>query len=162
MIENDKSLEITGSGYLERFYDSGLRLPRNATRQSLIDRQVNRLARAAALVFVAGTLSRRLGEVSDEELMLDKKRAKRVNHALRQSIIGWTRRPPKIVSDPEIQREGSQLDWEPFVAAHLTQINAELRLLATWAIRNDDHRWGRTAVVNLENEIRWMNYAMRR
>jgi len=161
LSENSKDLVIDASGYLERFYDSGLRLPRNATKQSLTERQVARISRAAALVFVAGSLKRRIDDATAEDLALDKRRVRRVDHALRQSIIGWTRKIPRIVTDAEIQREGAQLEWEPFLEAHLTQINTELRLLATWAIRNDEARWGRTAVVNLENEIRWMSYAMR-
>jgi len=126
------------------------------------DQQRGRLVSALALVFVAGSISRRLGsEADDEELALDKKRAKRVNHALRQSLGSWIRKLPPIEVDDKTRQEGAQLDWVLFVEAHITQLKSEIRFVASWAIKNDEIKWGKSAVVKLENEIRWLTYAMR-
>jgi len=149
-------------GYLERYFDTGLELPEVISRDSLVSSEIARITTAATVIYVVGTIPRRLGgEATDDELALDKKRSKRVGWALEQALTGWTRKQPKFQVTEEIQREGAQLDWHEFVPAHLTQLNSELCLVATWAIQNDEARWGRSAVVNLENEIRWLTYAMR-
>jgi len=114
------------------------------------------------VVGVVGSIPRRLGgEATDLELAIDKKRARRVEHALRQSFSSWSKRDPKIQVTAEIQKEGIQLEWDDFIMRHMTQIMTELPLIATWAIQNDEARWGRSAVVYLENETRWVTYAMR-
>lgn len=150
------------SGFLERFYDPELKIPRPASREVFEVQQIDRLASATAVVFAAGSLSRRIGgDASSRDLAIDKKRSKRVGHALRQSILAWTNRPPRILVDDETRIKGAQLDWQQFYAEHVTQVNSALVLLATWAIRNGEHRWGRSAVVALENELRWVRYALR-
>jgi hypothetical protein len=150
------------SGFLERYFDAELKMPRPASVEVFDAREIDRLVNAAALVFAAGSLSRRLGgEASSADLAIDKKRSKRVGHALRQSILAWTvLKTPIRITDAHRQK-GAQLDWQQFYIEHIAQINTELVLLATWAIRNGEHRWGRSAVVALENELRWMRYAMR-
>ena len=149
-------------GYLERYFDSGLAVPEAISRESLVSSEIERIKSAATIIYVVSTIPRRLGgEATDAELALDKKRAKRVGWALEQALGGWTRKRVSYQVTAEIQREGAQLEWELFVPAHLTQLNTELCLVATWAIQNDEARWGRSAVVSLENEIRWMTYAMR-
>jgi len=149
-------------GFVERWYDAGLAIPNAITRDSLVSSEIERITTALTLVIVVGSIPRRLGgEATDSELALDKKRAKRVNWVLEQSLSGWTKKRAKIQITAEIQREGAQLEWGQFIPAHLTQLNSELALVATWAIQNEETRWGRSAVVNLENEIRWLLYAMR-
>jgi hypothetical protein len=68
---------------------------------------------------------------------------------------------PQLPLDDEIRVEGAQLDWKEFETAHLNVVQERLRSVATWAIRNQEHRWGRSAVVRLENEINWLTYALR-
>jgi len=149
-------------GYLERYFDTGLELPEAISRDSLVSSEIARITSAMTLVYVVGSIPRRLGgEATDAELALDKKRSKRVGWALEQALVGWTKKRVPYQVTAEIQREGAQLEWTTFVPAHLTQLNSELCLVATWAIQNDEARWGRSAVVNLENEIRWLTYAMR-
>jgi len=156
------SLQIPNGDFLERFYDSALRLPRRATSQQLASSEAERIAYQLALVLVASSIPRRLGGDADrEELALDKKRCRRVAHALDQSLHSWDRRP-KFTFDEEVVRiHGAQLDWLEFAADHALRIDASRRLVATWSIRNSELRWGRTALVRLNNELSWMSYALR-
>jgi hypothetical protein len=152
----------SSGGFVERYYDPGLALSELETKDSLISREVERIQIALTVVGVVGSIPRRLGgEATDLELAIDKKRARRVEHALRQAFSSWSKRDPKIQVTAAIQKEGIQLEWIEFVPAHLTQIYSELCLVATWSILSDEARWGRSAVVSLENEMRWITYAMR-
>jgi hypothetical protein len=148
--------------FSERYYDPGLEFPASVIREDLIKAQLDRILRSLTLAVVVGSIPRRLGtEATDEELALDKRRARRVSWALLQAYRAWNSKEPKIQVTPELEREGNQLEWDIFVIEHTTQIADELRTIVTWSIQKDDGRWGRTAVVNLENEIRWITYAMR-
>src|SRR5262245_23021357 len=114
----------TANGYLERLYDPGLRLPRT-DRSRITAEEIERLCHALALVKVAGSIPRRLGfKATDEELALDKKRARRVGHALRQSLDGWTRDPKVEFDDEVIRREGAQLEWLLFSTEHIVELRA--------------------------------------
>jgi len=150
------------SGFVERYYDPGLQVPQGLSVESVVERETTRILRSLTLVIVAGAIPRRLGgDASSAELALDKKRAKRTSWALQQAHSCWSKKQTKIQVTPELEIEGAQLEYIYFIPEHMTQIMNELRLIATWAIQQDDHRWGRSAVVNLENEMRWIMYAMR-
>ena len=149
-------------GYLEKHYDPNLRLPRNATRESLERRQVDRITRALAVISFASEIPRRLGADADsKELAEDKKRARRTAHALANALAPWVRDKIDLKDSDEIRREGAQLVWASFGEAHLNAVRGELRILSSWAVRSDELRWGRSAVVKLENELRWVEYALR-
>jgi hypothetical protein len=112
--------------------------------------------------YSAGGIPRRLGaDASDDDLSVDRKRARRVSHALRQAIKGWAKKMPDLPQDEELRVEGSQIVWETWCEEYLTDLTQQLRSLVTWAVRNEEERWGRSAVVKLENEINWLTYAMR-
>jgi hypothetical protein len=150
------------SGFVERYFDPGLRLSNSVSKASLVSGEIERLTSALAVIIVVESIPRRLGgNATDEELALDKKRSRRVIHALNQSLSGWSKKQPKIKLTPETERDGAQLEWEQFYPEHMTQLNSELRIVSTWSIQNDEARWGRSAVVNLENEMRWLRYALR-
>jgi hypothetical protein len=68
---------------------------------------------------------------------------------------------PEIPNNDEIRRASAQMNWAAFLDDHVTTIQTELRYCATWAIKHDDQRWGRSAVVRLENELNWVTYALR-
>lgn len=148
--------------FLARFYDSELRLPKIESREALESAEVERLARSLAVVLMTGSIPRRLGgDATSEELAIDKKRAKRVGHAINQSLKGWIRKTPVLPLDAKIRQEGAQLDWKIWHEAHVAEVANQLRLISTWAIQNDEERWAKSAVVRLENELNWISYAMR-
>jgi hypothetical protein len=150
------------SGYLEQYHDAELELPEIPGRETLEAAEVERISRALAVVLYTSTIPRRLGgDATDQDLIMDKKHARRAAHALRQSLLGWTKKVVMPTIDDEIRREGAQLMWVPFRDAHLAEVQIRLRVVATWAVRSGDARWGKSAVTNLSNELRWVEYALR-
>lgn len=148
--------------YLGRWVDTGLRLSRDLTEKSIREGEIGRIHSAKVIVLVAWSIPRRLGsDASDVELALDKRRARRVAHALDQSLLSWTKKPPKVKPDENDRRAGAQLDWIEFVGHHALGVQDSLRLVATWSMRNDQEVWGRSAVVRLNNELHWVSYALR-
>lgn len=146
---------------LTMYFDAAL-APRAGSREELEQVEVERLARALAVVLNAGAIPRRLGgDADDAALALDKKRAKRVAHALSGSLRGWTKKKAQLPNDDSIRREGAQLDWTKWIDAHLVETQNRLRFLVTWGVLNDQERWAKSVVVRMENEIRWLTYAMR-
>jgi hypothetical protein len=156
------SLDSRGRAELERFYDSGLVLPDSLDRREITNYEVDRIARAFAIISYAGILPRRLGnEVTDFELSLDKRRARRVAHALVQASRGWRTTEPKIVNNEDVRIAAIHLNWEAFGPAHTTSVHNRMRMVATYAFKNDDLRWSKSALTRLENEINWVSYALR-
>ena len=149
-------------GFLEQHFDGDLSTNGVESREELERRQIERIERALSIILVAGVIPRRLGgDASDEELALDRKRARRAAHALTNSLKGWTRKSPKPPLNDKIRMDGAQLIWADWEAKHLAAVEHELRLCATWALRNEEIRWGRSAVVALTNELRWVSFSQR-
>jgi hypothetical protein len=138
-------------------------LPVYLDRQAISVEEIDRVGRALAVVTVAGAIPRRLGQDADsKELALDKKRAKRVAHVLKQSFSFWSSKTDKLpLADETIKIAGAQLIWESFELAHRSELELRIRTISTWAVRTEDVSWGRTAVMSLENELRFLAYALR-
>ena len=51
-------------------------------------------------------------------------------------------------------------DTGSFAEAHLTEVKRG-SVIVTWSLRHDEERWAKSAVVRLENELKWVGYAMR-
>jgi hypothetical protein len=149
--------------YLERYYDSGMSLPRYENREAIERAEEQRIARTLAVVVVAGSMPRRIGAASDEELRADKQTARRLSHALQQSLRGWSSRPifEIVTLDDKVRRDGATVEWDHLVESHLSIVKSRQRVVATWAIRKKENRWGRSAIVRLENELKWVSYAGR-
>lgn len=148
--------------FLAQHYDPELNLDAIGSREELETRQIARINRALSVTLLAGTTPRRLGgDATDEELAVDKKRARRCGHALGQSLKQWTKRKQDLPLDDSVRREGAQIKWTEWAEAHCVDIKNQLRCVATYAIRSDQERWGKSAVVRLENELKWLEFALR-
>ena len=148
--------------YLARHYDPELDVSAIGSREEVELRQVERISRALSVVILAGTTPRRLGgDATDDELALDKKRARRAGHALGQSLKQWTKRRQQLPLDDKVRMEGAQISWEVWSSTHVNALEKELRCAATYALRSDEERWGKSAVVRLENELKWLQIALR-
>jgi hypothetical protein len=154
---------ISGTtGYLGRWYDSGLELPPDLDDKRIVHDEVERLTFALSSALIASTLSRRLGGVSDDELALDKKRSRRTAHALKQALRSWSgNQTPQMIVTDDVRQRGAQVDWSSYVANHSTAVHGRACLAATWAIRTHHERWGKTAIVRYTNELSWVAYALR-
>lgn len=147
--------------FLLRYFDPELEVPK-LTIPELVSAQQDRLARELVISIHSGSIPRRLGgDASDQELAADKKRAKRVSWALKQSLAGWSKKFPKLPVDEELRVAGAQLVWQTWYEEFMTEVNEQARIVVTWSVQNDEQRWGRSAVVKFENELNWVSYAMR-
>src|SRR5882724_11769921 len=96
-------------GYLERYYDAGLDIKGIEAREEIERHQVERLKRSLSTIVMTGSIPRRLGpDVNDQELALDKRRARRAAHALKQALSSWSKRPGELPLDDRIRIEGAQ------------------------------------------------------
>jgi hypothetical protein len=150
------------STFLSRFYDPALDISGIGSREELERRQLDRISRALSVAILAGTTPRRLGgDATDEELALDKKRARRAGHGLGQALKQWTKRKIDLPLDGDVRSEGAMLSWSTWKDRHLSALQYELRLVATWAVQKEEETWGKSAIVKLENELKWTDYAFR-
>lgn len=151
------------STFLARYHDAELVLPDDVTREALEKEECSRIGRSLAVCLIAGSIPKRLGgDATDIELALDKKRSRRMAHALSRSLAGWTKKSADYMPlDDAIRSAGAAIDWRKFEAEHVTLVKSRLSLMATYAIRDGQERWGKSAVVRLENELNWVTYALR-
>jgi len=144
------------NGYLERHYKEGIQLPIVNGWEEMEEREVMRIRRALSVTILAGTLPNRTGDP-----VTDKRKARRVSHALRNALKGWTKISNQLPLDDAVRREALRVEWSAWCSKHISVVETEIAIIATWAIQNDLKRWGRSAVVNLENEYNWVTYAIR-
>jgi hypothetical protein len=144
---------------LGRWYDAGLGVPADLTSEVIRGDEIGRLTNQLITVVAAGSIPGRMDD--REEQLLDKRRSRRVSHALRQALLGWAGSLPELEAGDDTWRLAAQLDWQDFRQQHATDLHRRARLVATWAIRNEHERWGKSAIVLYENELGWMEYAFR-
>lgn len=156
------SVEISGrQEFLNRYFDADLALPKTNIEE-LIETQVIRLSRALVVTIHAGSIPRRLGgDATDQDLAIDRKRAKRSSWAVKQALAGWSKKMPKLPTDDELRVTGAQLIWPNWQEQYMASLLEQARIVATWSILNDEQRWGRSAVVKFDNEQNWISYALR-
>ena len=156
-----EALYTARGNFLERWYDGSMELPPDIDDRRITHDEIERLSILLATTIYATSLPRRLGgDAGKTELALDKKRGRRCSFALNQSLKGWGGR--NLVNIPEpVRRAGAQLDWEQFKVDHSTAVTRRAVLVATWAVRTQNRRWGRTAIVRFTNELKWVEYALR-
>lgn len=148
--------------FLEQHFDPALKLPVVESREQLEEAERERLRRALAIVLIAGSIPRRLGgDATDEDLAIDRKRARRAAHTLSQSLKAWQKKRVQLPDDRDVRSVGAQLVWETFLEQHCAELKRRIALISTWAIHNGEERWGRSAIVKLTNELNWITYALR-
>jgi hypothetical protein len=92
---------------------------------------------------------------------MDKRTCRRVAWALKQSYLGWKDPVPDLLTTKVLRIEAAQLVWDTWLGKHNAELEGQMRLLATWAIRNEERRWGSHCIVRLTNEQKWIGYALR-
>lgn len=144
---------------LDTFQDPGLEVDLTVTPEDVSAAEVGRLQSAVAVVAVTAAIPRRLSDANREELALDKRRARRVLHVQRQSLVAWGGEERE--ADAEERIAGAQMVWELWQESHQVAVQARLRQIATWAKKTGHLRFGKSAVVKLSQELEWMEYALR-
>lgn len=144
---------------LDEYYDPAVEVDTAMTEEEKVRQATKRLESDLAVARVAAGIPRRVNEGTREELALDKRRSRRIAHALSQCLLIWggkEREPTK-----EEQQAGAQVDWPRWLEERRPLMLAELRQVATWAKKTDNLRFGKSAVVRLKQELEWLEYAMR-
>jgi hypothetical protein len=150
--------------FLAPLHDPAMEVPEGTDAERITAEELERLARMVNVAMMAAEIPRRVGdEASAEELAIDKKRCRRVRHALTGCYKGWSggNLPEEERSD-ELRQEAAQIDWMAWWGEHDTWLNNRTRLVVTWCFNNGgDERWAKSAVVKYQNELRWIAYALR-
>lgn len=145
--------------------DPALEIPADTTTESIAKEEVERLARLTAVAATSVSIPRRLGaDASPEELAIDKRRGRRVTHALAQCLGAWNGGPFGDLPETEaIRQDAAIMLWDRWWEEHQVWLGNRLCFIATWAKKteNGDERWAKSAVVKLTNEQRWVSYALR-
>jgi len=152
--------------FLAAYQDLALDVSAKDTPAGINAEEAKRLSRTLAMVILAGGIPRRLGaDATGEELAIDKRRAKRVAHVLKQSLTAWNPEGQPLAIDPDIKKDAAQLDWEQWWIEHRKWLENRITYVATWASKiahkPEDIQWAKKAVVRLQNELNWTAYALR-
>jgi hypothetical protein len=147
--------------WLMQYHDPGLDVPADESAASIKAAERERLARQLAVTIAAKEIPRRLGiEAGAEVLALDKKRARRIEHALAQSLKAWG--DATLPAGDEINQQGAQIDWSNWCEQHTAWLKSRIVYIATWAVKaGGDDKFAKNAVVRLQNELSWVTYALR-
>lgn len=148
--------------FIAAHYDAALEVDETDTVDSITEAELARLAKNVNLCALVLSIPRRLGgDAADEELALDKRRAKRVLHAENQSYAAWGGTTLPLAEDG-LNQEAAQLDWKRWLQEQDAWLTARIRYLVTWGRKTGaDEAWIKSSVVRLTNEQRWVNYALR-
>lgn len=150
-------------GFLQGYVDRAITVRPEDSAVALAAAEVERLQRLVAVFRTAAAHPRRLGgEAWPEELALDKKRAKRLAHAAEHVLRDWGGEP---VEWEEASKVAATLNFESWWHDHEAWLRARQCYVATWCQRygdnNGDLRWGKSAIVRFNNELKYLSYAMR-
>ena len=149
--------------FLAAHYDAELAVSQDDTTRHMEHLERVRLVKALAVVTAAQEIPRRLGaDASGEELAADKRRCRRVAHALNQCLTAWGGSTKIPANKDEVLREAAQLQWDKWWADLDLHLQARIRYIATWQAKcNGNLVWSKKAVVKYQNEQRWVQYALR-
>jgi len=125
-----------------------------------IDR--DRLRWALALAIHIGSWPRRLGsDATNEELALDKLRARRIAHVLLQALKAWGGTDKRLPKQDLTREEAATLDWETWRNLNKIYLEKRRAYIAAWALKVHKEDWGKSALVRINNELRQLDYALR-
>jgi hypothetical protein len=150
------------SHYLLDYTDSTTILPEGETIRNIEKVERDRLKWALALALHVGDWPRRLGgDATDEELALDKLRARRIAHVLLQALKAWGGTGTRLPKQELTREEVATLDWEAWRNLNKIYLQRRRAYIAAWALKTHKEPWGKSALVKINNEIRQLDYALR-
>ena len=145
--------------YLAQWYDPEMQIRDGETKATIEKFERERLSKMVAVASAAQSVPRRLGADADsDELAEDKKRCRRVQHAAAQCLKDWG---GAVNNVGDVTREAAQVDWAKFGESQQVDLLNRLRYISTWAMNGGDAAFAKTACVRLNNEMRWLQYALR-
>lgn len=154
-----------GVSFLLAYIDPAMEVPATETQEHINKVETERVVSMLTIAITAQDMPRRLGtEATPEELAADKSRNKRVAHVATQLLKGW--QPGMNGNKPteNVRREAASVDWKKWLIEHETFLINRCRYVATWQHKYGDDlslHWAKAAVTRLENEGKWLKYAVR-
>ena len=146
--------------FLDDYYNPDINIDVTMTaevRETIeLERCLTDWSRAALAVAVP----RRLADATREELALDKKRSRRMQHVATSCIGLWGGTVP-TEPDDALAKEGAQVLWVPWWEEREAFLVARMTYTATWAKKTGQLKYGRSALQKFKNERDWYKYAMR-
>jgi hypothetical protein len=148
-----------GVSYLAAWYDPGLKIKDHDTIETIAKEERERLTKLLEVCKRSQTIPRRVGtDANSDELSADRRRAKRIQHVADQCLGAWGG-PVTLTQD--VNREAAQVNWERWWEEHQVWLSNRTKYVATWGQLRGETRWAKSAVVRLNNEQRWLEYALR-
>ena len=149
--------------YAAQWYDPALEISADESVKKITKEESERLAKLLAIATAAGAIPRRVGpDATGEELAQDKRRAKRIAHVAGQLLDAWAGPKGRKQAKVEITREAATVDWPRWWEDHQIWLENRRRYIATWSEKNTvDRTWAKGALVRINNELSWLQYAMR-
>ena len=156
------------SSYLAQWADPGLKLDTEETQEHIESQELERLAKLRVVATAAAAIPRRLGgDATVDELTRDKRRCRRISHVAIQSTVAWGGKAVLYNNNEgEVSRstnkEAAQVDWKKWWAEHQVWLLNRVRYIASLAQEGIvPERWAKSAIVKLNNETGWLEYALR-
>lgn len=144
--------------YLAQWYDPALEPKEGETKEKIEMEERQRLSKLLNIASAASIIPRRAGvEADGAELATDKQRSKRIAHVAQQCVTAWG----GTTSVTDAKTEAAQVIWTKWWEQHATWLRNRMRYLATWGIKGGDEKWAKKALVRLNNELSWLEYALR-
>jgi len=140
------------------YYDPKLKLDSEDPVTIAAEERI-RISRELRMVQTAQTIPRRLGDAaSPEDMSKDKKRCRRVAHALQQPLEAWG----GPVDTIDMTAEAAKLDWKKWGSEEQVYLKNRMRLVATLGTDQPKHKkWAKQALTRFQNEARWVEHALR-
>lgn len=147
--------------FLAEYYDPEVQIPEDMTKESITTSESERLAQLSIIARAAKEIPRRLGvDAGSDELAVDSKRCRRVAHVAEQLAKAWGGRPKMERIDAS--RAAATVRWDDWWEEHQVWLRNRRRVIATWGVSGSgDEKFAKSALVKLNNEERWLEYALR-
>ncbi len=147
--------------YLETYFDAGIDPGEDWDPAAEEQAQTARLATELAIARKAESIPRRLGQTATPlELKRDKQFSKRYGYGAEDLLRAWGLNEAQILhleaeamKSMEVISKGAQVDWESHIYVLIALLRAEMRRIATSALRHGKIAEGNRIVLRLENEL---------
>jgi len=150
--------------YLAQWVDPALEIEAGESAKKITEEEVERLLRLNAIAAAAGHIPRRIGEdASSRDLALDKKRCRRIAHVTLQLASSWSGKDPRLLKkEHDVLQEAAVMNWLTWWQSHQIWLLNRRKYIVTWSSRQPgQEKWCKSAIVKLNNETQWLEYALR-
>jgi hypothetical protein len=145
---------------LDTYYNPDLEIDKSMTPEVRDKIEIDRCLADWSRAALAAAIPRRVENGTREELALDKKRSRRMQHVAAQCIGMWGGDIP-TEPDDALAKEGAQVLWVPWWEERDALLLTRMTYAATWAKKTNQLQYGKSALQHFINERDWYRYAIR-